>query len=88
VLSRDGRFAAPPALSAIGLAEEDAVAAATPLLRNCVERTVAALPLGQRRDDESVREAVRRALRRPLFTLFGKRPLIEVQLVRVAGERE
>jgi ribonuclease J len=86
VLSRDGRFAAPPQISVIGLAEEREIAAANPLLRDAVERVVADLPSGQRRDDEAVRESVRRALRRPLFGRFGKRPLIEVHLVRLPAE--
>ena len=83
VLSRDGRFAAPPLLSVIGIAEEEALETANPLLRGAVERAVAELPSVLRRDDDSVRESVRRALRRPLFERFGKRPLIEVQLVRL-----
>ena len=38
---------------------------------------------GSRRDDEAVRDAARRALRRILNERFGKRPLVEIHLVRI-----
>ncbi len=87
VLSRDGRLAAPAQVTVIGLAEEDEIEEAMPLLCDAVERAVADLPSAQKRDDEAVREAVRRGLRRPLFELFRKRPLIDVTLVRIGGRK-
>jgi ribonuclease J len=42
-----------------------------------------ALPAPMRRDDDAVRDAARRVLRRGLNERFGKRPLIEIQLVRL-----
>jgi len=41
------------------------------------------LPAKLRQDDDQLREAARRVLRRALNERFGKRPLIEIQLVRL-----
>jgi ribonuclease J len=83
VLDRQGRLVAPPAISLIGLVEEAAATAAAPILRDAVERTIGTLPAGPRRDDDVVRDAVRRTLRRAINERFGKRPLIELHLVRI-----
>jgi len=83
VLNRQGRLAAPPAISLIGLVEESAASAALPFLRDAAERAVGELPAGPRGDDDAVRDAARRALRRVINDRFGKRPLIEVHLVRI-----
>ena len=83
VLDRQGRLAAPPTVSVIGLVESDAAAAAMPYLHAAVERGLDELPPGQVRDDDAVRDAARRALRRVLNERFGKRPLIEIHLVRI-----
>jgi ribonuclease J len=83
VLDRRGRLAAPPEISLIGLVEEAAATAARPFLRDAVERAVEELPAGPRRDDDTVREAVRRTLRRVANERFGKRPVIEIHLVRI-----
>src|SRR5215470_5122089 len=83
VLDRQGRFAAPPAISLIGLVEEEAATAAAQFFRDAVEHAVEALPAATRRDDDMVRDAVLRALRRVINDRFGKRPLIEIHLVRI-----
>ena len=83
VLNRHGRLAAPPAISLIGLVEESAASAALPFLRDAAERGVSELPAGPRGDDGVVRDATRKALRRVIHDRFGKRPLIEVHLVRI-----
>jgi len=83
VLDRYGRLAAPVTMSVIGVVERGAADAATPALRSAVESAVDELPTGSRRDDEAVRDAVRRALRRTLNERFGKRPLVEIHLVRI-----
>ena len=84
VLDRRGGLAAPPAVSLIGVVENPEAAA--PVLRSTIERALVDMPAGQRHDDDAVREAVRRALRRVLSERFGKRPLIEIHLVRIKGE--
>lgn len=83
VLDRQGRFAAPVTVSVIGVVEPGAAEAAAPALRSAVERVVDELPVGLRRDDEAVRDAVLRAVRRTLNERFGKRPLVEIHLVRI-----
>jgi ribonuclease J len=83
VVDRQGRLAASPAISLIGLVEETPAGAALPYFRDAVERGFDELQAGQRRDDDAVREAVRRALRRAINDRFGKRPLIEIHLVRI-----
>src|SRR5271166_5291270 len=83
VVDRQGRLAAPPAISLIGLVEETAASAALPFLSDAAECVLDDLPAGARRDDNAVRDAVRRTLRRAINERFGKRPLIELHLVRV-----
>jgi len=83
VLDRQGRLAAPPTISLIGLVEETAASAALPFLCDAAKRTVDELPAGMRRDDDTVRDAVRRTLRRAINDRFGKRPLIELHVVRI-----
>jgi len=81
VLDRRGWLAAPPQISLIGLAEATAAPAAG--LRDAVADALEGLPAPVRHDDNAVRETVRRVLRRRLNELFGKRSVIEVQLVRL-----
>ncbi len=83
VLDRRGRLLAPAALSLAGLAEMPAIEAAVPVLRALVERALDELPPAARGEDEPVREAVRRALRRGIGERFGKKPLVDVQLIRI-----
>jgi ribonuclease J len=67
----------------IGLVEETAASVTLPYFRDALERGFNELQAGQRRDDDAVREALRRALRRAINDRFGKRPLIEIHLVRI-----
>ena len=83
VLDRQGRLVAPPTISVIGVVETAVATAAMPALRGAVERALDELPAGPRRDDEVVRDAVLRGLRRVLNERFSKRPLVEIHLVRI-----
>ncbi|HEY3912643.1 MAG TPA: ribonuclease J [Stellaceae bacterium] len=83
VLDRLGRFAAAPAIVVIGVVEAEAAEAALPFLRTAVERALDELPQAARHDDGVIGEAARRALRRVVNERFGKRPLIEIQVVRI-----
>ena len=83
VVDRQGRTMAPPTISLIGVVEPAVADTAMPALRNALERAVDELPAGPRRDDEAVRDAVRRTLRRVLNERFGKRPIVEIHLVRI-----
>ena len=85
VVDRAGSLAAPPQISLIGLAEATSEPAAA--VCDALTEAVEGLPAPQRRDDETLRETARRVLRRVLKEQFGKRPLIEIQLVRLGGKR-
>ena len=83
VLDRKGRLIADPRISLLGLPTGlngsnligDVVAA--------VRDTIDAMPLQALRNDEEVRQAVRIAVRRQVNATHGKKPLTDVQLVRV-----
>ncbi len=81
VLDRRGWLAAPPQLSLVGLAEANAEPAAA--LRDALADAMEGLPAPLRHDDNAVRDIARRTLRRGLNERFGKRPLVEIQLVRL-----
>ena len=81
VVDRRGWLAAPPQLSLIGLAEAIAEPAAE--LRDALADEMENLPAPFRQDDNALRDAARRVLRRELKERFGKRPLIDIQLVRL-----
>ncbi len=83
VLDAAGRLVAAPALTAIGLGEPDQVDPARPLLHRALERALDELPPAERRDDEAVADIARRALRRVVLDRFDKRPVVEIQIVRV-----
>ena len=83
VLDRQGGFAAPPKISVIGVVEPAVAETTAPALHKALERAFDELSPGLRRDDEAVRDAMRRALRRILNECFGKRPLVEIHLVRI-----
>ncbi|MBO0736907.1 MAG: ribonuclease J, partial [Alphaproteobacteria bacterium] len=82
-VDRQGRFMAAPAISLIGVVEPAPAEEAMPRLREALERALDELPAGSRRDDDLVRDTLRRALRRALNERFGKRPLVEIHLVRI-----
>jgi ribonuclease J len=81
VLDRRGRLAAPPQVSLIGLAEAAAEPAAD--IRDALSDAVEGLPAKLGDDDNALRETARRVVRRIVNERFGKRPLIEIQLVRL-----
>jgi ribonuclease J len=81
VVDRRGRLAAPPQVSLVGLAEANAEPAAA--LSDALADAIEGFPSPLRNDDNALREAARRVLRRAVNERFGKRPLIEVQLVRL-----
>jgi ribonuclease J len=83
VLDRQPRLVAPPTISLIGVVEAAEAEAAAPVIRSAVERALEELPSGLRRDDEAVRDSARRTLRRVINERFGKRPLVEIHLVRI-----
>ena len=81
VVDKDGWLIAPPAIRGHGIvdAEEEEV-----VVKGLVEAVQEALDSDKlENDDKKLREAGRLAVRRTLVALYDKRPVIEVQLVRV-----
>jgi ribonuclease J len=83
IMDRAGGLAAPPQISLIGLAEKDEAEEVSASLRDKVAAAVDSLPRPLKADDDSVRDAANRALRRAINERFGKRALIDIQLVRL-----
>ncbi len=81
VVDADGRLKAPPQVSVQGIGEDEA--AMTEDLCREVGQAVKELPPRERRDDAALHEAVRLVLRRALRESAGKRPVIEVHVVRI-----
>ena len=81
VVDRRGWLAAPPQISLVGLAEPSA--APVTALRDALADAMEGLPAPLRHDDNALRDTARRVLRRGLNERFGKRPLIDIQLVRL-----
>ncbi len=81
VVDRSGRMLAEPAVSAPGLFDDAAGAQA---LAARLSDALDDLPAAARRDDDTLREAARGALRRAVNQALAKRPTVEVHLLRVA----
>jgi ribonuclease J len=81
VVDKDGWLIAPPAIRGHGMvdAEEEEV-----VVKGLIEAVQEALESDQlENDDKKLREAGRLAVRRTLVALYDKRPVVDVQLVRV-----
>ncbi len=83
VVDRRGRLVASPRVTLIGLADVEAVPEIAASLGDRVAEALEAIPGPLRRDDDTLSEAARRALRRGLSDFLGKRPVIEIQVVRL-----
>ena len=83
VLDRKGELVADPVVSAHGLLENGKDAELLDDMADEAADAVEGLSGPRRRDDETVREAVRVAVRRLLRAEFDRKPVVEVQLVRV-----
>lgn len=83
VFDHHGELAARPKLSVPGLINGDASDSARERAIEAVEDAVEDLPPGARLKDARVEETARRAVRRSLRGSFGKRPVTEVQVVRI-----
>jgi len=84
VLDQKGRVMAAPQVSASGLLSVEQDKAGLQKVVADVEIELDSLTGPELRDDPSVREAVRLIARRALYELTGKKPVIDVHLVRVA----
>jgi ribonuclease J len=84
VLDHKGRLLARPRLSSFALADisDDEIVRSA---EQAVSHTVQHLDLDDLRDDEAVRDAVRLTVRRHFTASLGKRPIVDVQLIRVGN---
>ena len=84
VMDFKGRLMAPPQVSATGLLSADQDQAALQQVVTDLERELENLPSGLLRNDAEVKETARLAVRRSLYGLTGKKPAVDVHLIRVA----
>lgn len=82
VLDKSGRLRATPQITVHGLLDPELDADVLDDLSESVLAAVNALPPGDR-DDETVREAARLAIRRSLHASRGKKPVTDVHVVRI-----
>ena len=83
VLDGRGREIAPPKITVRGLVPGDEEDEAADELAGSVPHALGRLNAAQRRDDEAVGNAVRTALQRRSRRAYGRRPLVEVHVVRI-----
>ncbi|HVC52797.1 MAG TPA: ribonuclease J [Stellaceae bacterium] len=83
VVDRQGHLVAPPRVTLIGLGDGPAVPQIAAELGGLVADVVETMPAPLRRDDGTLSEAARRALRRGISDRLGKRALVEIQLIRL-----
>lgn len=84
VVEQDGKLAAPPRVTAFGLPTEDGqLINLRKDVADAVEAAVAKLRGKQARDDDLVREAALRAARRAVKDSIGKKPVTQVEVVRI-----
>ncbi len=83
VVDNSGRLLADPQMSLMGLLEAEEDEEQRRALVTDVREAVERLSKSARRDDDAVREAARLAIRRGIKAERGKRPLIQIQLVRI-----
>ncbi|MFN3075520.1 MAG: ribonuclease J [Alphaproteobacteria bacterium] len=83
VVDRSGLLVGDPLLSAPGLLDPVAEPDAQERVIEAVRYALHRVPAGSRREDESLRSAVRLAVRRSLRESHGVKPLTEVHLVRL-----
>ena len=83
VVDAAGDLRVPAQVTVQGVGEEAEDAALTEELGQRVAEAIEALAPRERRDDGALREAARLAVRRSLRAQHGKKPMIEVHLVRI-----
>jgi ribonuclease J len=83
VVGNDGRVKGMPMVAVNGVFDHDIEPEIAHEVEDAVLAAVEDLPKARAKDDEQVREAARLAVRRSIRALCGKRPRIDVHLVRV-----
>lgn len=85
VLNGRGRVLAEPRVSSQGIVAEDEVEGLASELAGRGALALERLNAVQRRDDGAVEEAVRTAMRRHVRAEYGRRPLVEIHVMRIGG---
>ncbi|MGD9535763.1 MAG: ribonuclease J [Alphaproteobacteria bacterium] len=83
VVDRRGALLAEPKVSSHGVAAEEDTDPEHQEIADAVEAAIDKLDGQQRRDEETMREAARLSVRRTVLAKRGKRPVIDVLIVRV-----
>ena len=83
VVDRDGRVKGTPMVAVNGVFDQDVEPEIAHEVEDAVLAAVEDLPKARARDDAQVREAARVSVRRSIRALCGKKPMIDVHLVRV-----
>lgn len=86
VLSRRGDLLVDPEIALDGIPEETPSGTVDDTVFDAVEGTLKSIPPARRRDPETVREAVRRAIRSAVDQVWGKKPIVKV-LVAVVDQK-
>lgn len=84
VFNRGGDLAAEPTVSAFGVGDERELDMLRSRWAAAMRDAVAGMPTLARRDDDAVRDAARGALRRQINYAFGRKPIIDVRIVRLS----
>jgi ribonuclease J len=84
VLNGSGKLLGKPQITIHGLAGEDSGDEAVLEAAAAAGRAVNDLSAAKLADDAAVKETARIAIRRALFAHFGKKPVTDVHLVRIA----
>lgn len=83
VIGRDGRLATDPQVSLPGIAHPDTDIDLLETIEDAIGDAIDALPNGVRREDNAVKDLARTVLRRQTNQLLGRKPIVEVHLVRL-----
>jgi ribonuclease J len=83
VVDKNGKMVDEPQVSFHGLIDDDEAAFVSEKLADDIEDALEDLPRADRRDNEKVAEAARRAVRRSLRDSHGKQPVASIHVVRV-----
>ena len=83
VMNRSGALCAVPAVSQTGIGDEAAAADYIASASIAVEDALSGMTRNARRDDGSVEEIAGQALRRVARSMFGRRPIVHVHVMRL-----